>query len=129
LAFLIVVSFNKPEQALEYYAKRWQIETLFRGLKSSGFNLEDTHVTSLDRLEKLVMLVMIAFVWCYKVGDYIDSEIKPISIKSHGRRAISVFKYGLEYLSKCLLSGFNKYNLELIKFGYVLESCGIINCS
>ncbi len=92
MAFLIVVSFNKPEQALEYYAKRWQIETLFRGLKSSGFNLEDTHVTSLDRLEKLVMLVMIAFVWCYKVGDYIDSEIKPISIMSHGSRAISVFK-------------------------------------
>jgi hypothetical protein len=116
LDFLIVVSFNKPEQALEYYAKRWQIETLFRGLKSSGFNLEDTHVTRIDRLEKLVMLIMIAFVWCYKIGDYIDSKIKPIAIKSHGRRAISVFKYGLDYLSKCLLSGFNKYNLELIKF-------------
>jgi hypothetical protein len=124
LDFLIVVSFNKPEQALEYYAKRWQIETLFRGLKSSGFNLEDTHVTRLDRLEKLGMLVMIAFVWCYKIGDYIESEIKPISIKSHGRRAISVFKYGLEYLSKYLLSGFNKYNLELIKFCHVLSYYG-----
>ncbi|UZO82658.1 transposase [Aquimarina sp. ERC-38] len=101
--FCIIVSFNKPEQALEYYAKRWQIETLFRGLKTSGFNLEDTHLTHLDRLEKLILLVMIAFIWCYKIGDFIDRELKPIKVKKHGRRAVSIFKYGLEYLSKCLL--------------------------
>lgn len=116
LEFTIIVSFNRPEQAREYYEKRWQIETLFRGLKSSGFNLEDTHVTHLDRLEKLIMLVMIAFVWCYKIGDFIDSNIKPIEIKKHGRRAKSIFKYGLDYLSSCLLSGYNKYNLNLNQF-------------
>ncbi len=114
--FCIIVAFNKPELALEYYAKRWQIETLFRGLKSSGFNLEETHLTHRDRLRKLILLVMIAFVWCYKIGDFIDEKIKPITIKKHGRRAITVFKYGLDYLSKCLLSGFNKYNLNLIQF-------------
>jgi len=114
--FCIVVSFNKPEEALEYYAKRWQIETLFKALKSSGFNLEDTHVTHPERIEKLIMLVMIAFVWCYKIGDYIDEQIKTIKIKKHGRRAISVFRYGLDYLSKCLLSGSNKYDINLNQF-------------
>ena len=114
--FCIIVAFNKPEQALEYYSKRWQIETLFKGLKTSGFNIEDTHLTHLERLEKLMLLVMIAFVWCYKIGDFIDTHLKKIVIKKHGRRAISVFKYGLDYLSKCLLSGFNKYNLNLVKF-------------
>ncbi len=114
--FCIIVSFNKPDQALEYYRERWQIETLFRGLKSSGFNLEDTHVTHLDRLEKLVMLVMVAFVWCYKVGDFIDTNIKPIKIKKHGNRAISVFKYGLDYIAECLLSGFNKLNINVLFF-------------
>jgi len=44
--FLIVVSYSKPEYALEYYKKRWQIETLFKGLKSSGFTIEDTHITN-----------------------------------------------------------------------------------
>ncbi len=53
LDFCIIVSFNKPEEALEKYRQRWQIETLFRGLKSSGFNLEDTHVTHLYRLRSL----------------------------------------------------------------------------
>ncbi len=114
--FCIIVSFNKPEKSSAYYSQRWQIETLFRGLKSSGFNLEDTHVTHLDRLEKLVSLVMIAFVWCYKVGDYIDQKIKPIKIKKHGRRAVSVFKYGLDYVSESLLSGFNKLSINLIHF-------------
>uniref|UniRef100_UPI00404A6B70 transposase n=1 Tax=Flavobacterium sp. TaxID=239 RepID=UPI00404A6B70 len=101
---------------LEYYSQRWQIETLFRGLKSSGFNLEDTHVTHLDRLEKLILLVMIAFVWCYKIGDYIDQNIKKIIIKSHGRRAVSVFKYGLDYLAECLINTRNKLKINLIHF-------------
>jgi hypothetical protein len=114
--FCIIVSFNKPEESVQYYAKRWQIETLFKAFKSSGFNLEDTHLTNLDRIEKLVSLVMIAFAWCYKIGDYIDQNIKPIQIKKHGRRAISVFKLGLDYLSKCLLSRTNMLKINLIQF-------------
>lgn len=112
---LILVSFNKPDQALSYYKERWQIETLFRGLKSSGFNIEDTHLTILDRLEKLILLTMIAFACCYKIGDYIDRNIKPITVKKHGRRAKSVFKYGLDYISECLLSRVNKLNINIIQ--------------
>ncbi|MBK9040676.1 MAG: transposase [Bdellovibrionales bacterium] len=33
--------------------ERWQIETLFSCLKSRGFNLEETHVTDLERIKKL----------------------------------------------------------------------------
>ncbi|SHH23035.1 Transposase DDE domain-containing protein [Flavobacterium micromati] len=116
MEFLIIVSFNKPEQAMIYYKERWQIETLFRGLKSSGFNIEDTHVTDLERLEKLFSLTMIAFVWCYKVGDYLDENIQKIKIKKHGRRAVSVFKYGLDYLSKFLLTGFNSLENNMFSF-------------
>lgn len=113
---LIIVSFNKPEQAMIYYKQRWQIETLFRGLKSSGFNIEDTHVTDLERLEKLFSLAIIAFVWCYKIGDYIDENVKKIKIKTHGRRAVSVFKCGLDYLSKVLLTGFNTLEYSVFSF-------------
>lgn len=44
LEFIIIVSFNKPQEALIHYKKRWQIESLFKSLKSSGFNIEDTYV-------------------------------------------------------------------------------------
>ena len=116
MEFLILVSFNKPEQAMVFYKQRWQIETLFRGLKSSGFNIEDTHVTDLERLEKLFSLTMIAFVWCYKIGDFLDEYVMKIKIKKHGRRAISVFKYGLDFLSKFLLTRYNPLEYRLFNF-------------
>ena len=53
-------------------------------IKTNGFNIEDTHITHIDRLEKLMLIVMIAFVWCYKIGDFIDREIKAIVVKKHG---------------------------------------------
>jgi hypothetical protein len=114
--FLIIVSFNKPEQAMVAYKNRWQIETLFKALKSSGFNIEDTHVTELKRLERLFLLTMIAFVWCYKIGDYLDEYIQKIKLKTHGRRSVSVFKYGLDCLSKSLITGFNVLEINPFTF-------------
>jgi hypothetical protein len=99
----IIVSFNKPQQAQSSYKERWQIETAFRGLKTSGFNIEDAHLTDINRINKLFALVIIAFVWAYKAGIYLDS-ICPIVIKKHGRRAKSLFKYGLTYLANALFS-------------------------
>ena len=49
----IVISFNKPENALEIYKERWQIETTFSALKASGFDIWDTHLTEIERIEKL----------------------------------------------------------------------------
>ena len=68
----IIISYNKPEQAQELYKERRQIETAFRGIKSSGFNIEGTHLTQIDRLEKFFAIVMLAFAWAYVVGDYLD---------------------------------------------------------
>src|SRR5690606_7718086 len=90
---LILISYNKNEQSFLNYKERWQIETCFKALKSSGFDIENTHLQDIERIEKLLCLVMIAFVWCYKVGDYLDRNIKAITIKKHGHRAKSVFKY------------------------------------
>lgn len=115
MEFLILVSFSKPEQA-RIYKDRWQIETLFKALKSSGFNIEDTHVTDLHRLKNLFLLTMIAFVWCYKVGDFLDRKISKIKIKTHGRRAVSLFKYGLDYISNELLSGFKRMKINIFEF-------------
>ena len=39
----IIISFNNPQRANVLYKERWQIESAFKGLKTSGFNLESTH--------------------------------------------------------------------------------------
>lgn len=111
---LIIISYNKNEESMLKYKERWQIETCFRALKSSGFDIENTHLQDVKRIEKLLCLVMIAFVWCYKVGDYLDKCVKAIPIKKHGHRAKSVFKYGLEYISNILLNTHNKEFIEVL---------------
>jgi hypothetical protein len=64
----------QPEKALLRYSQRWQIETLFSALKSRGFNLEDTHITAADRLDKLLALLAIAFAWAHLVGERTGPE-------------------------------------------------------
>jgi len=75
----IIVSYNKPDKATTLYKERWQVEYSFKALKTSGFNIEDTHLTDIDRVYKLLSLVLIAFTWVYKTGIYLDS-LKPIEI-------------------------------------------------
>jgi hypothetical protein len=120
----IIISFNMPQNAQQAYQERWQVvsersrtmETLFRGMKSSGFNIEDTHLRDLDRIEKLLTLVMLAFTWAYIVGVFLNDNIKPIRILKHGRRAKSFFKYGLEYIASILLNPLYKYEIDVFSF-------------
>jgi len=115
LEYQFLISFNKPENALECYKERWQIETMFRAMKTSGFNLEKTHLTDIDRILKLLLIVSIAFTWAYLVGDFLHEKIKAIPIKKHGRRAISIFKHGLNYIANHLL------NADIVKYMNVFE--------
>jgi hypothetical protein len=101
--YLIVVTNDAPEEALEDYKKRWEIETLFGCLKSRGFNFESTHMTEPDRISKLVALLAIAFSWCHMTGEWLHNQ-KAIMIKKHGRKAISIFRYGLDKLREILLN-------------------------
>jgi len=114
--FLIIISFNRPTQAKEDYAQRWQIEMCFKAMKSSGFDIEKTHLNDLERIEKLVLLVCIAFVSCYKVGIYLHENVCPIKIKKYGRRARTLFKYGLDYVANCLLNALSPMNIDISKF-------------
>ncbi len=84
-------------------------------MKSSEFDVEKTHLTKINRIEKLVLLIIIAFVWCYKVGIHLH-KIKPIKIRKHGRKAITIFKYGVNYITNCLLNVLNQGNINIMEF-------------
>jgi transposase len=88
----IIISFSQPEKAVERYKERWQIETAFRALKSSGFNIEDTHLSDAGRIEKLFSLFMVAFTGAYLVGIYLHQNVKQIKGKKHGNMAKSLFR-------------------------------------
>lgn len=112
----ILVSYCNAEEALGMYKKRWQVETMFKGMKSSGFDIEGSHVRDHSRMSNLFAIIMIAYVWCYLVGIYINEYIKPITVLKHGRRAVSLFKYGLDYIFQCLVNHTNRYRIDVFKF-------------
>jgi hypothetical protein len=90
----------------------------FKAMKSSGFDIEKTHLQDIQRIEKLILRVMIAFVWCYKIGIY-PHQINPIKIKKYGRKAKSIFKYGLTFLTNVLLNSENQNDTDI--FCHVLR--------
>ncbi len=101
--FIILVTDKNPESAMDDYLLRWEIETLFACLKTRGFNFEATHITKLERIEKLTAVLAITFCWCHVTGEWLHKQ-KPIKIKKHGRRATSIFKYGLNWLREIVLN-------------------------
>lgn len=107
--YLIVVGANYSDKAVEDYAKRWEIETLFGCLKSRGFRLEETHVSEPERLKKLIALLAIAFCWAIVVGEWLNEQ-KPLKMKKHGRLAKSIFRYGFDHVRRilCNLSDYSQ---------------------
>lgn len=113
---VVIASREKTKAALELYRTRWQIETSFKALKSSGFNLEDTRIKEKERIENLFALLCMSFAWSYAIGVYVSTYIEPIRMLNTGRRAYSIFKYGLNYLCRYLLSDYKLDNYDPIKF-------------
>ena len=101
--FLIIASNRKCDNALDIYNLRWEIETLFSAFKSRGFNFESTHLTKLHRIEKLIALLAIAFCWAHLIGEWRCLQ-RPLKIKKHGAKEQSIFRYGLDHLTYCLLN-------------------------
>lgn len=65
------------------YSHRQEIETMFGCLKTREFNFENTHISRPERLNNLIAVMVIAFVWSYRTGD-LFKEVEPIKIKPHG---------------------------------------------
>lgn len=96
---LAVAARSRPRQALARYARRWKIEALFAALKTRGFNLEATHLSSPAKLSTLIGLLAVATAMVAKAG-VAANRVRPVPVKRHGRRATSLFAYGLDLLRR-----------------------------
>jgi hypothetical protein len=124
--YLIIISSDPAsvDEILADYKKRWEIETLFKALKSQGFDFEATHMVDRKKIDKLMAFLAIAFLFAHKTGEWLHEQ-KPIKIKSHKRKAISIFRYGLDHLREIFLNVTEKTSqLQdiLILFGQCLPA-------
>lgn len=84
------------------YRLRWQIEVTFRALKSIGFNIEDSHLSTERHFQNMLRLVFIAFAAAFIDGLIrIKSAPIPIMNKS-GRKRFSIFTWGLDEVLRLL---------------------------
>lgn len=100
---VIVASNERSSDTIDKYRVRWTIETLFGCLKRRGFDLEKTHLIHIERLEKLFMVLSLTFSWCFEVGIW-QNSLNPIHLKKHGRKFKSIFRYGIDYISRILVN-------------------------
>jgi hypothetical protein len=108
---LMIVACNRnPRVAIATYLRRWEIESLFASLKSKGFRFEETHMTKLDRIEKLMAVLAIGFCLAHKVGEWKASS-KPIMLKKHRnstRPQNNYFRYGFDLIREIILNPLKK---------------------
>jgi len=114
---LIIVMSNKKgaRKLLKKYKNRWTIELLFRNLKSSGFNLEETHLVHLDRIEKMFAVVSMALLVAFLVGTRRESE-DPTPYKQTVKAPLfSTFRRGFDWLRRLFSQGMNEVIQEFSK--------------
>lgn len=108
---MIVATNQNPKNAIPIYLRRWEIECLFSAFKSRGFRFEETHMTTLVRVEKLTAVLAIGFCWAHKMGEWKDAMKKNIIIKRHresNRPQNSFFRYGFDFIRDLLVNTCNK---------------------
>ena len=117
--YCIVISDKKLANAIDIYLQRWGIEVFFGCAKSRGFNFENTHMIDRAKISKLLSLIVIAFTWAHLVGEFINNR-DPIKIKKHGRKSISLFRLGLDFIQRSLLNFSLNYHDFLLSINCLL---------
>ena len=107
---VIVVSDQRahPDRLCEY-ALRMDIEQSFRDDKSGGFDIDHTRLLAPDRLERLLLVVAIATLWCHELGEFVlqQGEVTRRLIDPGDFRELSIFQLGLRWLKRCLATMLN----------------------
>jgi len=94
--YLYVVSNTfSPLEALEIYKSRWSIEVLFGHLKKKGFNLENTHMSDRQKINKLVAVLALAFLFTLGWGILLKENR---TLSAYQKRK-SVFRLALDLLN------------------------------
>ena len=98
---LLITNRSDLDQVVATYGQRWSIEIAFGFLKSKGFHWEETRLTQPTGLTLLIGLLAVGLLWCLLIGLQ-QHQQKPIVKKKHGRRAISLFRFGSDRLQQLI---------------------------
>ena len=89
---------------LREYGYRMSIEQSFRDDKSGGFNMAHIQLQHADRIERLLLAMAIATLWCHELGEHVlrQGEGARRLIDPGPTRELSLFQLGLRWLKRAL---------------------------
>jgi hypothetical protein len=108
---LAVISDRRACRArLREYGLRMDIEESFRDDKSGGFDLAHTRLQHPERLERLLLAVAIATLWCHELGEHVlaQGEACRREIDPGPQRELSIFQLGLRWLKRCVSTALHR---------------------
>jgi len=94
----LVSNMSSAEEAIDYYQKRFRIETFFSDQKSRGFNIHKSHLTDPQRLSRLLIASCLAYIWLVYLGSLGNKERWQSIIHRRKRCDLSLFQLGLRLL-------------------------------
>jgi hypothetical protein len=80
--------------AFFYYSKRFLIETMFRDMKSSGFNIHLSKLNKPKELNSLLIAVCLAYLAVFTAGSADSPKLIKAKITYKNRDVLSVFSFG-----------------------------------
>lgn len=104
--WLLASSLERPSSELfSMYSKRMQIEQNFRDLKSSayGFSFEQAYSKSIERIQILLMIAMVATLIAYLTGFAAEQNQWHLQFQANtikNRRVLSLFYLGCQIIKK-----------------------------
>jgi hypothetical protein len=101
--FLMTDQNGSAQQICRLYGQRMTIEQLFRDDKSkrNGWSLRDTKITQPDRIDRLLLILAIAYLLLCGVGLIASTRFKPSAWCSTNRaRECSIYTIGMMMLRK-----------------------------
>jgi hypothetical protein len=98
----LVTNMSDLDAAVAQYKKRPHIETFFSDQKSRGFNIHKSHLSDPKRLERLLIVSCLAYLWISYLGVYATEKNWMQQLHRQDRCDLSLFRLGLRLLARCL---------------------------
>jgi hypothetical protein len=77
---------------------RWGIECQFKDFKSAGWYMNWSKIRAFNRLESLLNLLSIAYLWATCLGRWLCKTGKRRLVDNHAQRSLSYFRIGWDWL-------------------------------
>lgn len=103
-AELVAVMANRTatRRRLRIYLKRMQIEQRFRDDTSAGFDMDQTRLDDPARIERLLLAVAIATLWCHELGEEVLPAEQRRRVDPGWKRELRIVQPGRRWLARCL---------------------------